>query len=202
MNDCPSKPSSPIPVADTQKQNKHTTSTRTVSPSTTTSVEMPSLPPKSRHKTIQSPLMARVHPPNGSPALDRRRIGTPTNVLNRTVTSSPPPTSHQIVAATAQHNSSTTSATTKSSAYPLPTRSHLLTRGLTEAVITSRPSRRDFHLLKTTAGKGKSAAGGGNKNNLTATSNNNGDSTSAPTAGGISNIPQSICLKRALILRR
>ncbi|XP_036324477.1 mucin-5AC [Rhagoletis pomonella] len=191
LNDGPSKPSSPKPVADGQKQNKYTTSTHTVSPSTTTSEEMPSLPPKSRHKTIQSPLMTRAHPPNGSPASDRRRIATPTNILTRTVTSSPPPPSHLIVAATTQHNAPTITTNTTSMAHPLPTRSHLLTRGLTEAVITTRPSRRDFHLLKTVVGKGKSAAGSGNKSNLTATFNNNGDSTSAATASGSSNVPQS-----------
>ncbi|XP_053946312.1 mucin-5AC [Anastrepha ludens] len=192
LSNCISKPSSPIPLTDTQKQNKPPAATRTVSPSAIASAEMPSLPPKSRHKLMQSPLMTRAHPPNASPASERRRIATPTNLTARAITSSPPPPPHQTVSVT-QQNTGTITSTTTSSALPLPSRGYLLTRGLTEAVITTRPSRKDFHLLKTAGGKGKSSASGGNKS-VSITSNNNGDSLSAvqttANAGSSSNVQQ------------
>ncbi|XP_039948521.1 mucin-5AC [Bactrocera neohumeralis] len=185
-NEYVSKPSSPIPQREAHKQIKPTPAARTVSP--TPHVEIPSLPPKSRHKAMQSPLMARAHPSNVSPMLERRRITTTTSLLTRTTTSSPPPTSHQAPPA------SIPTTTTTNTQFPLPGRGHLLTRGLTEAVITTRPSRRDFHLLKASAVKGKPKAVAGNKSGSAVTSNNNGDNVSVPqpstSTGSSSNAPQ------------
>lgn len=188
-NEYISKPSSPIPRSDAHKQIKPKAAARTVSPTVTAHVELPSLPPKSRHKSMQSPLMARAHPPNVSPMLERRRITT-ANLLTRATTSSPPPpTSHHVTPTLVTPNTTTTN--TK---FPLPSRGHLLTRGLTEAVITTRPSRRDFHLFKASAGKGKPTAVVGNKSGSAVTSNNNGDSVSvaqpSTSTGSSSNAPQ------------
>ncbi|XP_011188327.1 mucin-5AC [Zeugodacus cucurbitae] len=187
--ECISKPSSPIPHADTHKQNKPTPAARTISPTVATHVEMPSLPPKNRHKAMQSPLMTRAHPPNVSPMLERRRITTTANLLTRTTTSSPPPpASHQATQA------AISTTTTTNTPFPLPSRSHMLTRGLTEAVITTRPSRRDFHLLKASAGKGKPTAVVANKSGSAVTSNNNGDNVPAAqpstSTANSSNAPQ------------
>lgn len=120
--------------------------------------------------------------------LERRRITTTTSLLTRATTSSPPPTSHQAPPA------SIPTTTTTNTQFPLPSRSHLLTRGLTEAVITTRPSRRDFHLLKASAGKGKPTAVAANKSGSASTSNNNGDNVSvaqpSTSTGSSSNAQQ------------
>ncbi|XP_004530197.1 uncharacterized protein LOC101459177 [Ceratitis capitata] len=184
-SDRTSKPSSPMPLTETRKPIKPTPATRTMSPSATPHVDMPSVPHKSRHKGMQSPLMSRVQQPiQASPVAERRRIATSANLLTRTVTSSPPPT--------AQHTGATTTTPTP---HPLPSRSHLLTRGLTEAVITTRPSRRDFHLFKASAGKDKPAAVIGSKSTSTVTSNNNADNTStsqpSTNAASSSNAPHN-----------
>ncbi|XP_067618266.1 mucin-2 isoform X2 [Eurosta solidaginis] len=200
------KPPSPIPPADGTQQDKPVAVARTVSPSTTiniNSVDMPSIPTKGTQPLKQSPLMSRSHTPaHASPVPDRRRIPTATNlhILATATTSSTP----QL----AKSTSSTTAPTTASTALAIPSRAHLLKRGLTEAVITTRPSRRDFHLLKAgNTGKGKTALSASNKNSTTTTTvtlnNNTTDNptitqqtANTPNASTSSNVPPNISRNR------
>ncbi|XP_037824330.1 flocculation protein FLO11 isoform X2 [Lucilia sericata] len=92
---------------------------------------------------------------------------------------------------------------------PIPTAAprppFILTRGLTEAVITSRPSRKDFHFLnKLSVAKTKSSNTNANcsKSSNTANNNDNGSGSSASTSTTPSHLAVNRTTSEALEQRR